>query len=678
MNLTPEIVARGKKIDSLLRGGFTQSEAADMLGVHRQTVANWVSARKTMADYVPPVQEVPKPSRSKQGGSVAIVPPDSVDTYGRSDIEASKQVDVELECYRRLRFEKVFETGHDKSYHLIKAIRLGLPEVTKKGRGFVMSPWDEQRIRTWCNDSYQTWWGATSTGKTQTAAAILLVHYLSMPERTTINVCSTSMKMTMRRILGKIRGVIRMWDRQAVLDGREKAPLKFSRQEGKLAYVDPETDDQDEEAGIFGIPIVKGAEEEAVNRIIGTHNTAVCLVMDELQGIGEAVLSAWTNLSKGTEEAKFLGMGNPYSRWDSLGIASEPVDGWESINVNSDFWRTRMGMCYRFDGLKSPAIQDPERYPYYLTAKQIEEERKQGNEDTPRWWQMIRGFMPPEGLVQTLITQTLIDKHNMTQQVQWKSPPVKLVALDEAFSIDGDRCMLVTADVGVATDGKVVVQFGQNISLPLKLTESGEIIEYYIFRKTKELCDSMDVPPENFGMDITASQVGFAAIFLKEWSSQIYQCQFGGGASDRPFSDNDPRPSNQVYANRVTELWYTFRRFALAGQIRGMSMAACKEACDRRLINDKDKRIRIEGKADIKSRSSYSPDIMDGHVIITAMCMERFGMAPGTSDFGDMKAANPEQEEAEQIALQHAEAAMYSNEQTQSGEDSWLNDPMFQ
>jgi hypothetical protein len=597
--------------------------------------------------------------------------------YGQTWEVGQLQVDIELECYRRLRFEKGFTTGHDKAYHMEQAIRMGLPEVSKKGRGFVMSPWDQQRIRTWCNDPYQTWWGATSTGKTQTAAAILLVHYLSMPERTTINVCSTSMKMTMRRILGKLRSVIRQWDRQAVIEGREKVPLKFSRQEGKLAYVDPETDDQDEEAGIFGIPIVKGAEEEAVNRIIGTHNTAVALVMDELQGIGEAVLSAWTNLSKGTEEAKFLGMGNPYSRWDSLGIASEPKAGWDSINEGSDEWETRMGKCYRFDGLKSPAIADPERYPYYLTAAQIEEERKQGNEDTPRWWQMIRGFMPPEGMVQTLITQTLIDRHNMTQQVQWQSPPIKLVALDEAFSVDGDRCMLVSADVGVSTQGVVVIQFAQNIAVPLKLTQAGEIIEYYIFRKTKELCDSMSVPPENFGMDITASQVGFAAIFLKEWSSQIYQCQFGGAASDRPFSDNDPRPSNQVYANRVTELWYTFRRFALAGQIKGMSLAACKEACDRRLISDKDKRIRIEGKADIKSRSSYSPDIMDGHVIITAMCLEKFGMQPGTNNFGGLNVPMNEEQVQEKIALQREEDSMYSDDQFSSGEGGAIADPHF-
>lgn len=553
--------------------------------------------------------------------------------YGHKWEGSTTDATIELSCYREMRLSPSFVTGHTPGFHFEKAIDLLWPEKTSDGRTcYIKSTWSERRIQSWCSWEFQTWWGASAVGKTMDAAIIIMTHCLSAPDRTAISVCSTDRKMLLRRLFGEL---VRLF----YIQGEEVMPLNYSRSDIAFKYRIPGQQlSSSTNCGIFGVPIVPGKVDKAVGRIIGAHNDFSCLVCDELQAsYSQVVEQGWDNLSSGCIEAKFLGMGNPSHKLDPLCKASKPINGWDSISPNLESWKTEKGICQYFDGLKSPGIADPDRFPFYLNKKQIDEMKKDPGENSARFWSMRRGFVPPEGLIQTVFSVSLIAQHNLQRkEVEWEREPTWLAALDESFSAGGDRCMFINAQIGMMAEGLMVIRFLPEIPINMELNDK-EALEYFVTRTVKKHCEALGIPPSNFGLDITGSQLAMASIVEREWGPNIFRCQFGGSATNAEISRDDKSgkvvTAQDTYANRVTELWYNVKRFAINGQIAGMSDEACIEACQR-IILPKSGRIQVESKKEMRKRTGHSPDIMDGYCIIVAMAMERFGMRPGTNDFG--------------------------------------------
>src|SRR4029077_8198062 len=86
----------------------------------------------------------------------------------------------------------------------------------------------------------------------------------------------------------------------------------------------------DDVNGIFGMAVEEGSIEEVVNNLIGVHTQRVLLILDEMQGIREAIMRATKNMIA-NPKFKMLGLGNPDSLQNPLGKESEPIDGWDSI-----------------------------------------------------------------------------------------------------------------------------------------------------------------------------------------------------------------------------------------------------------------------------------------------------------------------------------------------------------
>ena len=573
---------------------------------------------------------------------------------------------IELTCYRELRANPKFVTGHTKGYHFERAIQLLWPERTEDGRRcYIMTPWSERRIQSWCEWNFQTWWGPASAGKTKDGAICLMTHYLSAPDITAISVCSTDKKMLMRRIFGELVRLYYIYP--------DSMPMEYLRGEPSFKYRPPGTyKSTSSNAGIFGVPIIPGHVDKAIGRIIGAHNAASVLVCDELQAsYSEVVEQGWDNISSGCEiDGKFLGMGNPINKMDPLCKASKPKASWDSISPELESWETEKGICLYFDGLKSPGVTNPEKYPFLLNQHDIDEMRKDPGENSPRFWSQRRGFLPPDGLIRTLYSPSLIAQHALQRkEIRWRTFPTRLAALDESFSVDGDRCMLITAEIGMTTDGLMIIFFYPELVINLELSDK-EAIEYFVVRKVKEHCEANGILQFNFGLDITGSQTAMASIIEREWGAGIFRCQFGGSATDTEISRDDKSgkvlTAKDVYANRVTELWYNHRRFAISGQIAGMSDGVCLEACQRILLQRGGK-VSVETKKEMKKRTGCSPDIMDGHVIIIAMAMERFGMRPGTNNFGDSHAPIPD-EVLGQLSSE-SESGLYEADQVPDDEE---------
>jgi hypothetical protein len=208
--------------------------------------------------------------------------------------------------------------------------------------------WNERRLRSVCDHSWVTWMGPGGSAKTTDAGVFALQYFLEAPDQTAVIVCSTTMKMLRKRIWGQVAAY------------HQKLPQNIGPV-GEL--LDSDTMIRwrkgDPKNGIFGIAVEEGPIEEVMNNLIGIHTHRVWLILDEMQGVRQAIMRATANIAK-NPVARMLGMGNPEGLDNPLGKASEPINGWESVvRGETEQWETNpgpmpgKGVCLFFDGRKS-------------------------------------------------------------------------------------------------------------------------------------------------------------------------------------------------------------------------------------------------------------------------------------------------------------------------------------
>lgn len=559
--------------------------------------------------------------------------------YGLEFPDGTWQATIELYCYRY--WNKYNPNLLPKHKHLENAIKIALPEELPSGRkGYIWSEWSYRRLYAWCYHDFQTWWGPSSSGKSTDAGLFALFHWLAAPDRTTIMVCSTTKDMLDRRIW---REIVRFHSLLKRLHGDEIIPGTRTRQPPTIVLEDPNSPEGENTINaIFAIAIQRGTVQEAVGNIVGVHNDYNVLIIDEMQATRQAAVEAFDNLSTG-KEAKFLGMGNPVSRLDPLGKASEPIGGWNSISTDDEQWTTKKGVTLYFDGLKSPGVKDPEKFHFLLTKKQIDAMAEDPGRDSPRFWSQRRGFVPPEGLTQRVFTENYKEKFNLYKRAIWKTQPIQLAALDPAFSSGGDRAVLSPIKVAVMDNGMTGMDFDPQIAINLELSKA-QPLSYTLAENVIKHLVSLGITPSELAIDITGAQRALADIIDREWNvakykrdpndatgwDRCFRVNFAGKPTEKSISAEDLTAANEVYRNRVTELWFLMREFARNDQVRGMNDLAFEEFCTREIIDDGREKIVVEPKLVMKSRTGgKSPDYADSMVCGAEYVRTVLGIKPG-------------------------------------------------
>ena len=517
-----------------------------------------------------------------------------------------------------------------KHKHFELAIKALWPEKMPNGKkGYIWSEWSYTRLRAFVYNEYQTWWGPSSSGKSTDAGLFALTYWLAAPDQTTITVCSTTKDMLERRIW---REIVRFHS----LLGKQ-IPGKRYQQPPRIELDGVVSGDGDNTINaIFAVAVQRGTTAEAVGNMVGMHNDYNVLIIDEMQATRQAAVEAYDNLSTGIE-SKFLGMGNPVSRLDPLGKASEPIVGWGGISPSNESWPTKRGMCYYFDGLKSPAIKEPKKFYFLLNQKQIDMMAKDPGRDSPRFWSQRRGFVPPEGLSDTVFTENFITKFHIKDHAQWSYAKKIYFALDPAFSAGGDKAVLTPFYYGEFTNGMMGIEFQAPIRINLELS-SGEPMSYIMANKIMAQLESAGVTPAELAIDTTGAQSMIADIIDKEWAEKhqnetkpkkCFRVMFGSAPSKEAIGPDDATPCCERYKNKVTELWYVCREFARYDQIRGLEIEAISQFCSREVIQE-GRMIRVESKHDMKARTGgKSPDEADSAVVAVDYVRFMLGGAPG-------------------------------------------------
>lgn len=467
------------------------------------------------------------------------------------------------------------------------------------------NPWFERDVQSFCEYDKSALSGGGSTGKSAASAFYDLLFYACCPYDTGVYIVSTTVEAAKKRIWKMMFALYPMIRKIFKASVMQMSPTP------SVMTVLPD-DRKDPAHGIFVIPLSKG-EEVAIKTLKGFHPRRVLLNIDECDSVSLEVPNVEDNMRSGTNEFQAIFTGNDPSLFNALGQIMQPGEG-QPVTLGHTEWDSISGVhCIRKDGFESPNVIGKNKWSGLMNQSDIDAiVKRNGGENTPGVYVMIRGLHPPEGVEDTVMSEGLIRKFHCSDWPTWAGAFVTSVLLDPAFG--GDRCVIRRMDRGRCTDGKTRLCFHPPVVIPIDVTDKENPPEYQIAHASKTFCEALGVPPDEFIMDDTGTGRGTAAVLQREWSPRILLCSFGGAPSTMLVSDEDKRPANELYDRKVTELAYSFRQFVEADLIRGLDAKTAQELCSRHFFikgTGQGKRIAVEKKEEMKARGLASPDFGD-------------------------------------------------------------------
>jgi hypothetical protein len=544
--------------------------------------------------------------------------------------KAAKIGQKSIPLIQRHQYCAFHNVGEGAFYHRRERIKLWWPQ-------YEWHRWNERRLQGNCNYDWLTWLGPASSAKSTDAAIFGLELWLQAPDRTAVIVCSTTMKMLRMRIWAQVARYHQALPR---LKGAFYGDLMDSVTRIRWKQ-------GDDKNGVFGMAVEEGSTEEVINNLIGIHTDRVLLILDEMQGIREAIMRATNNMIA-NPKFSMIGMGNPDSLTNPLGRESEPIEGWDSVvRGETEEWETHggptkgRGLCQFFDGRKSPADDSPEerkRLPWLCNREWYEGIVKaaHGNENDPQVWQMAIGWPPPMGLESTLLDDAIITTFHCKDKAVWTEGFRRCAALDAAFG-GGDKAKLTFINYGESEDDKGhkrwVIEAVETLLVPID-AESSRPIHYQLVDFCKVECQKRHISYMEFALDSSGEGGGLKAIFDQEWGP-VNGIEAGGRPSEMPIDDMG-KTARDAYDTRASELCFSVREFALADGIRGMGQDAVFQACNRRTFYRNGKwcaepKSGSKGRTDergrpvrgYKQRMGHSPDDFDSFAVGVEHCRQQ-------------------------------------------------------
>lgn len=543
------------------------------------------------------------------------------DKYGHRFPESYSDAAIELYCFSHWVDESIGGLG--RYQHFSNAVKMIYPD-------FVWDDWFEMRVRAFCDP--ENWVikeqqrflclanvGCKSAGKTHGLSLIGFIWWLSMPQYSTLAITSIQKAMVRARSWAAIQKYY------YALPERNGMHIVDSMM--KIQSMDPRTGRKSDKHSIIGLAVGQGETDKARQKLAGMHpEKRYMLIVDEAAGTPEAIFAAVPNMRGGCQEFVLIVASNGESRMDPHGRICEPIDGWNSVNLETGTWRTKgvkewqidSGVCQHFPGHRSPNVKRSKTIiPYLYTYENYLDSK--GKEDTLAYWVYDAGFWAPEGITNTVFDEATIQRVDGMGTFTWKSWRKGVGACDPAFG--GDDCTLRFGEYGDIEDGRIGMQLREKVPIKLKQNDKTPL-DYQIARQIINECQKRGVSPEDFGIDATGIGQGVASILAEEWSPLIKRISFAGSPSDVPVSQDDPRPCKEAYDRKVTELWYQCREILVAGQLRGLDRETVSQFC-KRTFELKGRKISLEKKEDCKLRMGRSPDDADCVAVMAEVLRQR-------------------------------------------------------
>lgn len=550
--------------------------------------------------------------------------------YRRTWPDEMSALDVELLCF--LHGLGPQKGGLGKAQHFKKAAELLWPRGSH--HPFVWHPWADLMLESACKHRYLSVSGPGGAGKSEFFAIWAIINWLADPLNTLVMVTSTSLAAARKRIWGSIKDYF-----LAVpgLPGRLSDTVGVIRTKDKARGIDAS-----DRCGITLIPGDKSQDRASQQKIMGMHNNRVILIGDELPELSPSLVNvAMGNLTT-NPFFQFIGIGNPSSYYDPHGQLSTPKDGWGSVTVESESWRTNLGYAIHLDATKSPnIIAGKTLYPFLPTADGFKDAVERLGPDSIELWRMWRGWWCPAGSSQGIYTDPEIEfSGGMEKEVKWSGAVTTVAFLDLGFTNDGDASFAVFGELGTVNGVQTLLMTGsqrliEEASNPT--TRMEQIANKYV-----QVCREKKVVPRLMGYDGTSAGTMFGEFLSRILgTTETYEVDFCGVASEESVGTRGHKASD-LFANRVSELWLCGKDFLHSGQIKGVTPPLARQMIARNMttikVGDRMKQ-QVEQKRFFKKRTGSSPDLADAFFGMLDVCRVRLGFRSQVTETSNRWAA---------------------------------------
>lgn len=541
-----------------------------------------------------------------------------IEMYGkRFPAQIQHRFQVELWCWAN--YEHLKNPEFERWRHLKNAILL-LDEEMRTG----WNDWTEMMCWAYGSYDYIAAMGCTASTKTHTFHKLGFYDYMSSPLKTAVT-CTTTNSAGLEQRMWPVMSSSFLKLKRAGLDPGWKmtvAPQRMIRcTESETKHV------------IRAVTIDERADQQKiVDQLIGVHVPRRIWIVDEGTSAPPAVMDAWGNAMASTTHKRLVMLGNPHDQSDTMGVFSEPINGWSSVNEDTEKWEFMFyggkGCGLHFHGAKSPNLKYPKkangnsRWPWLYDHATLEAHMAIMKVNPITYWRMCIGWFMPEGISRRVCSMAAIDRFKCKEKPLFKGGDTEeFLALDPAFG--GDRCILGRFRKGMElTVKKICMGLMERYEIPIDPKRMpGEQIGQYCIEIAKK--HGIKV----IGIDTTTNNSAAAEYITTHSDLKVFWIPFGGSASDeRKVSDNDDRTCKEAYYNKAAEL-----AFAVANRleiIKGLDQDICAELCSRywEPIGEKPTRQKLETKEEYKARMKKSPDLAD----MLAVGVEVFHLLGGT------------------------------------------------
>jgi hypothetical protein len=476
----------------------------------------------------------------------------------------------------------------------------------------VRNGWADRMVRGMIGDGgkkvFVSLVGSSSSGKSHLAALYGLVSYWSRPHETWFFVMSTTKSGARGRIWKSVTELFAQAQRRGC-PGKLLDSIGVIKGVNKLGNV----------SGNSGIKLLaagKADADEACRELLGNKNPNVIVAADELPELGQSIIETANNNLSVNDRLAFIGMGNPNRITDPLGDLSEPIGGWKSVSEADEEWRTKYGMCLRFNAEKSPRIVEPDGEKYHWMPDAAYNERiagGRGGKKSRGYYRYVKAFWCPDGAPNSIYGEVeVMENGGMDEEPVWDGEVVMLSALDPAFAGGGHRNQVAIGKVG-KVGGLDRLHVCHYQGLVEDITDKKTPLSHQIVRQWRALSEEWGVMPSGAIMDATGSGISFGHIVDAEWSPRVQKVNFQSVPSDRQgrFGGEDCE-----YYNKNSELWIQPKEFLRGGQISGINTECLAELVEREFHSKEGRKLRVEGKDDAKKRIGRSPDIADSVLML--------------------------------------------------------------
>lgn len=449
-------------------------------------------------------------------------------------------------------------------------------------KGFQWHTWSEKIMSTACESEYLCITGCGASGKSTCIGAYALIWWMSAPLDSAVIVVSKTIESSKKRIW---REVSKFYSLFSTLVGGYKDAVIGSSPRPYISPITGKDRKKDEAHGLYVTALHGKDLEKEKEYVKGFHPRRILVVADELDSLeegGQALVEVFTdNLSTGTIEAQFIGLGNDPSLFNALGDLMQPEIGKPITLANKEWTSAKGATCLRLDAWDSPNIERAGKFTGLVGQKDIDRITKNGVElNSPSVYIQLHGIHPPEGSANTVLSEATLIRFHAFDQVIWKTDFTVSASLDPAFG-GGDACCFRTFKRGNDTDGNLKIFCDEVIEIPVSANDPQNPAEYQIAKKVQELCKTRGIAPDEFVIGSTGVGRGTGAVLQREWSPRIQIVDENGAPSEMIVSNENPRPSKELYDRRVTELWFSVREFVEADMIRGLDRTTANQLCSR-------------------------------------------------------------------------------------------------